>query len=153
MNFLWLNKSHLLHSCVGIGGNLVSIQASRISTSLHLNCLPGEVPEDRRRCYSPCRTFFGSGKNEKSEMRLKLLTKKKSALPSGHAHHTHTLMVIFDVAGPNHRSAQVLLLLLIPGQLIFLTAIHLMKGGNTLPSALLTIAFLSASLIQVSQIH
>ncbi|XP_075894009.1 solute carrier family 41 member 2 [Nelusetta ayraudi] len=95
----------------GIGGNLVSIQASRISTSLHLNCLPGEVPEDRRRCYSPCRTFFGSG--------------------------------------PNHRSAQVLLLLLIPGQLIFLTAIHLMKGGNTLPSALLTIAFLSASLIQV----
>lgn len=54
------------------------------------------------------------------------------------------------MAGGNHRSAQVLFLLVIPGQLIFLTAIHLMKGGNTLPSALLTVAFLSASLIQVS---
>ncbi|XP_040019475.1 solute carrier family 41 member 2 isoform X3 [Gasterosteus aculeatus] len=94
----------------GIGGNLVSIQSSRISTHLHLNYSPGEVPEDRTGCYSPCRTFFGSG--------------------------------------ANHRSAQVLLLLVIPGQLIFLHVIHLMKGGQTLPSALLTVAFLSASLIQ-----
>ncbi|KAL6107076.1 slc41a2 [Pungitius sinensis] len=95
----------------GIGGNLVSIQSSRISTHLHLNFSPGEVPEDRKGCYSPCRTFFGSG--------------------------------------ANHRSAQVLLLLVIPGQLIFLHVIHLMKGGQTLPSLLLTVAFLSASLIQV----
>ncbi|XP_068578859.1 solute carrier family 41 member 2 isoform X2 [Cebidichthys violaceus] len=95
----------------GIGGNLVSIQSSRISTNLHLNYPPGEVPEDRRGCFSPCRTFFGSG--------------------------------------ANHRSAQVLLLLVLPGQLIFLHAIHLMKGGQTLPSPLLTVAFLSASLIQV----
>ncbi|XP_054476339.1 solute carrier family 41 member 2 [Anoplopoma fimbria] len=95
----------------GIGGNLVSIQSSRISTNLHLNYSPGEVPEDRKGCYSPCRTFFGSG--------------------------------------ANHRSAQVLLLLVIPGQLIFLHAIHLMKGGQTLPSPLLTVAFLSACLIQV----
>lgn len=57
------------------------------------------------------------------------------------------------MAGANHRSAQVLLLLVIPGQLVFLYAIHLMKGGHTLPSALLTVAFLSASLIQVSQTY
>ncbi|KAM6925921.1 solute carrier family 41 member 2 [Lycodopsis pacificus] len=95
----------------GVGGNLVSIQSSRISTNLHLNYPPGEVPEDRKGCFSPCRTFFGSG--------------------------------------ANYRSAQVLLLLVIPGQLIFLHAIHLMKGGQTLPSPLLTVAFLSASLIQV----
>ncbi|XP_022610252.1 solute carrier family 41 member 2-like isoform X1 [Seriola dumerili] len=95
----------------GIGGNLVSIQSSRISTNLHLNFSPGEVPEDRKSCYNPCRTFFGSG--------------------------------------ANHRSAQILLLLVIPGQLIFLHTIHLMKGGRTLPSPLLTVAFLSASLIQV----
>ncbi|XP_073327509.1 solute carrier family 41 member 2 [Pagrus major] len=95
----------------GIGGNLVSIQSSRISTNLHLYYPPGEVPEDRRSCFNPCRSFFGSG--------------------------------------PNHRSAQVLLLLVIPGQLVFLHAIHLIKGGHTLPSPLLTVTFLSASLIQV----
>ncbi|XP_035521387.1 solute carrier family 41 member 2 [Morone saxatilis] len=95
----------------GIGGNLVSIQSSRISTNLHLNYSPREVPEDRRSCYNPCRTFLGSG--------------------------------------ANHRSAQILLLLVIPGQLVFVHTIHLMKGGHTLPSPLFTIAFLSASLIQV----
>lgn len=55
------------------------------------------------------------------------------------------------MAGTNHRSAQVLLLLVIPGQLVFLYAIHLMKESHNLPSVLLTVAFLSASLIQVSQ--
>ncbi|XP_049430629.1 solute carrier family 41 member 2 [Epinephelus fuscoguttatus] len=95
----------------GIGGNLVSIQASRISTNLHLNYPPREVPEDRKGCFNPCRTFFGSG--------------------------------------ANHRSAQILLLLVIPGQLIFLYTIHLMKGANTLPSPLLTVVFLAASVIQV----
>ncbi|XP_058500677.1 solute carrier family 41 member 2 [Solea solea] len=95
----------------GIGGNLVSIQASRLSTNLHLNFSPGVVPEERRGCYNPCRTFFGTG--------------------------------------ANHRSAQTLLLLVIPGQFIFLYAIYLMKGGQTLPSPLLTVTFLSASFIQV----
>ncbi|KAK1888180.1 Solute carrier family 41 member 2 [Dissostichus eleginoides] len=95
----------------GIGGNLVSIQASRISTNLHLNYSHEEVPEDRKGCFSPCRTFFGSG--------------------------------------ANHQCAQVLLLLVIPGQIVFLHAIHFLKGGHTLPSALFTVAFLSASLIQV----
>nr|XP_057931252.1 solute carrier family 41 member 2 isoform X2 [Doryrhamphus excisus] len=95
----------------GIGGNLVSIQSSRISTHLHLSFPPGEVPEDRTRCYNPCGTFFGSG--------------------------------------PNHRSAKVLLLLVIPGQLLFLYALHLMKGAYTMPSPLFTVAFVSASFIQV----
>ncbi|XP_069018811.1 solute carrier family 41 member 2 [Embiotoca jacksoni] len=95
----------------GIGGNLVSIQSSRISTNLHLNYSHGEVPEGRRSCFNPCHTFFGTG--------------------------------------ANHRSAQVLLSLVIPGQLIFLHTIHLMKGGHTWPSPLFTVIFLSASLIQV----
>ncbi|XP_077423285.1 solute carrier family 41 member 2 [Vanacampus margaritifer] len=95
----------------GIGGNLVSIQASRISTNLHLNFSHREVPEDRKRCHQPCSIFFGSG--------------------------------------PNHKSAKVLLLIVIPGQLIFLYIIHLIKGAHTMPSALFTVAFLTASLIQV----
>lgn len=60
-------------------------------------------------------------------------------------------MFSFVMAGANHRSAQILLLLVIPGQLVFLYTIHLMKGGRTLPSPLFTVAFLSASVIQVSQ--
>uniref|UniRef100_A0A3Q1FK86 Solute carrier family 41 member n=1 Tax=Acanthochromis polyacanthus TaxID=80966 RepID=A0A3Q1FK86_9TELE len=95
----------------GVGGNLVSIQSSRISTNLHLNYSPGEVPADRRNCHNPFHTFFGSG--------------------------------------TNHRSAKVLLLLVIPGQLIFVHAIHVMKGGHTLPSPPFVVVFLSASLIQV----
>ncbi|CAB1415950.1 unnamed protein product [Pleuronectes platessa] len=95
----------------GIGGNLVSIQASRLSTYLHLNFPPGDLPEERQGCYNPCRTFFGSG--------------------------------------ANHRSARILLLLVIPGQFIFLFTINLMKGDPRLPGPLLTVAFLSASLIQV----
>ncbi|XP_075995006.1 solute carrier family 41 member 2 [Genypterus blacodes] len=95
----------------GIGGNLVSIQSSRISTDLHLKFPPGEVPEGRKRCYNPCRIFFGSG--------------------------------------ANHRSAQILILLVIPGQLVFLHIIHLLKGGHSLPSPIFTVIFLSASLIQV----
>lgn len=45
----------------GIGGNLVAIQSSRISTHLHFHCAPGEVPEEAKGCYYPCRTFFGTG--------------------------------------------------------------------------------------------
>lgn len=67
----------LMCSFVGIGGNLVSIQASRISTSLHLNCLPGETPGSRGRCYNPCRTFFGSGKNQELQIKKKLCLKVK----------------------------------------------------------------------------
>uniref|UniRef100_A0A3Q3CKT8 Solute carrier family 41 member n=1 Tax=Haplochromis burtoni TaxID=8153 RepID=A0A3Q3CKT8_HAPBU len=59
------------------------------------------------------------------------------------------LCSLFTPTGANHRSAKILLLLVIPGQLIFLHVIHLIKGGHTLPSPLFTIAFLFASLIQV----
>lgn len=124
----------------GIGGNLVSIQSSRISTNLHLSYSPGDVPEDRKGCYNPCRTFIGSGNYQIGVLPLELI----------HTYHTH-LMLDFLMAGANNRSAQILLLLVVPGQLIFLYAIHVMKGGHTFPSPLLTVSYLSASLIQVSQ--
>ncbi|XP_077452827.1 solute carrier family 41 member 2 isoform X2 [Stigmatopora argus] len=96
----------------GIGGNLVSIQASRISTNLHLNFSPGDLPENRKKCcHQPCGAFFGSG--------------------------------------PNGRCAKVLLVMVVPGQLLFLYLIHLIKGAPSMPSLLFTVAFLSASLVQV----
>lgn len=47
--------------CTGIGGNLVAIQASRISTYLHLHSIPGELPEEAKGCCYPCRTYYGTG--------------------------------------------------------------------------------------------
>ncbi|XP_073180098.1 solute carrier family 41 member 2 isoform X2 [Lepidochelys kempii] len=95
----------------GIGGNLVAIQASRISTYLHLHSIPGELPEEAKGCYYPCRTYYGSGINNKS--------------------------------------AQVLLLLVIPGHLIFLYTIHLMKSGHTSLTPIFIAVYLFAALLQV----
>uniref|UniRef100_A0A3P9JX23 Solute carrier family 41 member n=1 Tax=Oryzias latipes TaxID=8090 RepID=A0A3P9JX23_ORYLA len=95
----------------GIGGNLVAIQSSRISTHLHFHCAPGEVPNEAKGCYYPCRTFCGTG--------------------------------------ANHRSAQVLLLLVIPGHLIFLYTIHLMKSGHTTLTPIFMSVYLAAALLQV----
>uniref|UniRef100_A0A3Q3NFB8 Solute carrier family 41 member n=1 Tax=Mastacembelus armatus TaxID=205130 RepID=A0A3Q3NFB8_9TELE len=95
----------------GIGGNLVAIQSSRISTHLHFHCAPGEVPDEAKGCYYPCRTFCGTG--------------------------------------ANHRSAQVLLLLVVPGHLIFLYTIHLMKSGHTTLTPIFMSVYLAAAMLQV----
>lgn len=95
----------------GIGGNLVAIQASRISTYLHLHSIPGELPEEPKSCSYPCGTFFGPGVNNKS--------------------------------------AQVLLLLVIPGHLIFLYTIHLMKSGHTSLTVIFIVVYLFAAVLQV----
>lgn len=95
----------------GIGGNLVAIQASRISTYLHLHSIPGELPEEPKGCSCPFRTFFGSGVNNKS--------------------------------------AQVLLLLVVPGHLIFLYTIHLMKSGHTSLTVVFVVVYLLAAVLQV----
>ncbi|XP_059042713.1 solute carrier family 41 member 2 isoform X3 [Mustela nigripes] len=94
----------------GIGGNLVAIQASRISTYLHLHSIPGELPDEPKGCYYPFRTFFGPGVNNKS--------------------------------------AQVLLLLVIPGHLIFLYTIHLMKSGHTSLTVIFIVVYLLAAGLQ-----
>lgn len=95
----------------GIGGNLVAIQSSRISTYLHFHSTPGEVPDEAKGCYYPCRTFCGTG--------------------------------------ANHRSAQVLLLLVIPGHLIFLYTIDLMERGHTSLTPVFMVVYLAAALFQV----
>ncbi|GLD61349.1 solute carrier family 41 member 1 [Lates japonicus] len=44
-----------------INGNLVEVQASRISTYLHMNGLPmGDPNPTPRKCPTPCTSFFGS---------------------------------------------------------------------------------------------
>uniref|UniRef100_A0AAY5KQY5 Solute carrier family 41 member n=1 Tax=Esox lucius TaxID=8010 RepID=A0AAY5KQY5_ESOLU len=58
----------------GVGGNLVAVQASRISTYLHMNGIPmGEPDPNPRKCPTPCTSFFGSNVNSRSARVLFLL--------------------------------------------------------------------------------
>ncbi|XP_013885602.1 solute carrier family 41 member 1 isoform X2 [Austrofundulus limnaeus] len=58
----------------GVGGNLVAVQASRISTYLHMNGLPmGDPNPAPRKCPTPCSSFFGSTVNSRSARVLFLL--------------------------------------------------------------------------------
>lgn len=45
----------------GIGGNLVSVQASKISTMLHQSSILGIVPPHAKICESPWRALFNGG--------------------------------------------------------------------------------------------
>uniref|UniRef100_A0A8C8C3Z5 Solute carrier family 41 member n=2 Tax=Salmoninae TaxID=504568 RepID=A0A8C8C3Z5_ONCTS len=58
----------------GVGGNLVAVQASRISTYLHMNGIPmGDPDPNPRKCPTPCTSFFGSNVNSRSARVLFLL--------------------------------------------------------------------------------
>ncbi|XP_078717174.1 solute carrier family 41 member 2 isoform X1 [Lampetra fluviatilis] len=58
----------------GVGGNLVAVQASRISTYLHLRSLPGILPDEvKSTCPTPCRTFCSGVVNSRSARVLFLL--------------------------------------------------------------------------------
>lgn len=51
----------------GIGGNLVSVQSSRISTMLHLNSLKGIIPPHTKQWVAPWTALFiGSKKGGKT---------------------------------------------------------------------------------------
>uniref|UniRef100_A0A8C5GLK6 Solute carrier family 41 member n=1 Tax=Gouania willdenowi TaxID=441366 RepID=A0A8C5GLK6_GOUWI len=51
----------------GVGGNLVAIQASRMSTYLHFWSIPGSLPSKMRsNCPGPCETFCSSDQNSES---------------------------------------------------------------------------------------
>lgn len=96
----------------GVGGNLVAIQASRISTYLHFWTVPGVLPYKMRQHWpNPCVTFFSSGVNS--------------------------------------RSARVLFLLVVPGHLVFLYAISLLQGGQTVVTVPFVVCYLFAALLQV----
>uniref|UniRef100_A0A8B9Y3A2 Solute carrier family 41 member n=1 Tax=Bos mutus grunniens TaxID=30521 RepID=A0A8B9Y3A2_BOSMU len=53
------------------------------------------------------------------------------------------------INGVNNKSAQVLLLLVIPGHLIFLYTIHLMKSGHTSLTVIFVVVYLFAAVLQV----
>lgn len=58
------SKATYMRALSGVGGNLVAVQASRLSTSLHFRAKPGELPEGAvQGCPNPCRVFCNRGMN------------------------------------------------------------------------------------------
>ncbi|XP_064218187.1 solute carrier family 41 member 3 isoform X2 [Aotus nancymaae] len=97
----------------GVGGNLVAIQTSRISTYLHMWSTPGVLPLQMKKFWpNPCSTFCTSGINS--------------------------------------ISARVLLLLVVPGHLIFFYIIYLVEGQSVTNSQTFVVLYLLAGLIQVA---
>lgn len=96
----------------GVGGNLVAIQASRMSTYLHCWSAPGTLPSKMSgNCPRPCATFCS--------------------------------------ADTISKSSRVLVLLVVPGHLLFLYTIHLLQGGHAVLTPTFVTCYLSAALLQV----
>ncbi|KAH7947209.1 hypothetical protein HPB52_008239 [Rhipicephalus sanguineus] len=96
----------------GVGGNLVAVQASRISTFLHQRATLGFLPaSDPSVCLNPFSAFFGK---------------------SVHA-----------------RTARVLLLMVVPGHLVFTYGIRLLKAGHTSVTPIFLMVYLTAAVLQV----
>lgn len=95
----------------GVGGNLVAVQASRISTSLHKDCHTGVQGNTLNVCISPFHAFFAKG---------------------GHA-----------------RTARVLLMMVIPGHLIFSYTISYLQAGHTSFTPIFITIYLIAAMLQV----
>lgn len=102
----------------GVGGNLVGIFASRLSTSLHRTSVMGQwavwAPKN---IYSyPFETFFG--KHSKDSNLIKLKMKRKN-------------LVFYFYQDPEHKTALILQGLTIPGHLIFFFTIFYIKASQT----------------------
>ncbi|XP_005529378.1 PREDICTED: solute carrier family 41 member 1 isoform X1 [Pseudopodoces humilis] len=117
----------------GVGGNLVAVQASRISTYLHMSGEPGDSPGTApRRCPSPCSTFFSPDVNSRSARVLFLLVVPGHlvflyTIHSMQGGHT-TLTLIFIVFYMTAALLQVLILLYIADWMV-----HWMWGRHLDP--------------------
>lgn len=112
----------------GAGGNLVAIQASRMTTYLHANTnsLMGTFPPGEETvCSTPCAVLCGGYRT----------CSKKSATD----HHP---------APPYSRTSRILLCLLVPGQIIFVYCICMFNTATS-PTPLFLLAYVFASILQV----
>jgi len=110
----------------GSGGDLVGIQASRMTTYLNkqTNSLLGTLPEnDDKVCQTPCSTFFGD-----------VSFCKKCG---GSSYNPHGM------------PARVLLLLLFPGHILFVLIIFFIKLGHA-PTFAFFLFYLTAAFLQVA---
>jgi len=107
----------------GAGGNLVAIQASRMTTYLHAatNSLQGTFPSGEEKvCVLPCTVICGG------------INRCSSA----------------DRPAPHSRFSRILLVLLLPGQIIFVYCICMLRGSISV-SPMFLFSYCVASLLQV----
>lgn len=96
----------------GVGGNLVAVQASRISTFLHQHSRLGFLPPtDSKICVNP--------------------------------------FVAFCSNNPHARTARVLLMMVIPGHIVFAYGIRLLKAGHTSLTVVFLVVYLLSAFVQV----
>jgi solute carrier family 41 len=95
----------------GIGGNLVSVQASKISTMLHQSSLPGIVPPHTKIFEMPWRALFRGT--------------------------------------PYAKTSRILILMSIPGQILFIFAADYIHMSSSTIGAPFTLSYLTVSLVQV----
>lgn len=97
----------------GVGGNLVAVQASRISTELHSKATLGHLPKGMKVCLNPCATFCDKNKTKHSS------------------------------------TARMLMLMVIPGHLIFSYTISYLQAGHTSLTPIFMLVYLTAAVLQV----
>lgn len=126
----------------GIGGNLVSVQASKISTMLHQSSIIGIVPPHTEVCESPWRALVKGGKYSKHNATFRRIT----------IHHLYSAICInfFFFAVPYAKTARILILMSIPGQILFIYAADYIHMTVSTIGLAFVMSYLTVSLIQVN---
>lgn len=149
----------------GIGGNLVSVQSSRISTMLHQTSLPGIIPPHTRLCASPWAALFKGLPHAATARILISMNLAGQVVFFFVADYIHwgytTVTVAFAFSYLTVTLLQVMILLYTAHLLIHLmwkwkvdpdsSAIPLLTAfGDLLGSSLLALAFMSLDAFQLS---
>lgn len=115
----------------GIGGNLVSVQASKISTMLHQSSILGIIPPHSKIFELPWRALFKGGRGFfLSLVNFWLTIDKKFPVPYA-------------------TSARILILMSIPGQVLFIYVADYIHMSVSTIGALFIFSYLFVSLIQI----
>ncbi|XP_065165236.1 solute carrier family 41 member 1-like isoform X3 [Atheta coriaria] len=107
----------------GVGGNLVAVQASRISTALHKQAVLGVLTPD------------GNAEEDSAETDRMIFISPVTG---------------FCGMSPHARTTRVLMSMVLPGHLIFIYTIDYMKAEDTELSSLFVIVYLCAASMQVA---
>nr|XP_031326961.1 solute carrier family 41 member 3 isoform X3 [Camelus dromedarius] len=128
----------------GVGGNLVAIQTSRVSTYLHVWSMPGVLPLWMKKLWpDPCSTFCTSGAQCTPEWE-----QGDRAPPQRPT--CHSSRPWLSPPEVNSTSARVLLLLAAPGHLLFFYIVCLVEGPTVPNDKTFVVLYLLAGLVQVT---
>lgn len=134
----------------GVGGNLVAVQASRISTALHKQAELGTllIPPGHTHpviFITPIANFFGKGEYPVVPSYI-----RSRIIPCFITLCYLLANLIFFPLGMHARTTRVLMAMVIPGHIIFIYLINYMKDGNTSLTPLFVFVYLCAAMLQVA---